>query len=277
MKLQIKYINDKRAFAHCPNHEDKNPSFEITLQGEYTGHYFCHSCGVSGELTKPILHQILSRKVKGKDDHRTNPINWKELSDKYVNDYFWMKQKDKPFDVDFYYLTLISCGWDGEAFTFPMVNSEEEIIGIPRRFPDGFKCMVEGSRLGLIIPKINYAISQPLFICEGISDTATVLDMGYSAIGRPNNDACLDMVKEWIIKHFCYIDVMPPELITTNGPIYVIADNDSPGIKGANQLSELLELSQHHIIYPMGGKDIRDSVKNHGKEQIQKWLKEQIL
>lgn len=265
MQLKIKYINDKRAMAYCinPKHKDNNPSLEITLTGEHTGDYYCHGCGISGTLTKSVLQQILSRKMYSKEDKRTNPINWKELSDKYSTDYPNMV-RSKPFNVSQYVLELLGCGWDGEAFTFPFTNEDDEIIGIQRRFPDGFKCCIDGSRLGLFIPKLLFSDPTILIICEGVSDTATVLDMSYPAIGRPNNDSCNEMVLSWLTNHKIKFN------------IYIMADNDEAGITGANKLSELLELPKHHIIYPMSGKDIRASVESRGKENIQKWLGEQI-
>jgi hypothetical protein len=261
MKLQIKHINNKRAMALCPFHNDTNASLEVTLEGPHTGDYYCHGCNKSGQLTKTVLQQLLSRKPEAKHNKTTTPIDWKELTKKYADEYFWMKQKNLPFDVSYNTLILFDCGWDGASFTFPVCNSDEEIIGIQRRFPDGFKTMVEGSRLGLFIPELEFDPKETLFICEGVSDAATVVNMGFQAIGRFSCDTVEEDVQDWIDK---------TKFTPTN--VYIISDMDEPGLKGADKLSVMLNLHFTHIIFPAYGKDIRDQYINWGHSATRDWL-----
>ena len=93
-------------------------------------------------------------------------------------------------------LTRLGVGWDGRAFTFPMTGFNAQVVGIRRRFPSGRKLSVRGGREGLFVPPgvgfrdpflgddgTNF---EPLYVCEGPTDTAALLDLGFSALGRPS-------------------------------------------------------------------------------------------
>ena len=167
---------------------------------------------------------------KLKDDFKPKPvrkkrpvqINWDVLQKCYSN---LNNKPDWPDDIGVraWVLHVMNIGKDGEAFTFPVRNAEDEIIGISRRFPDGRKGMVKGSQVGIFIPRLNWDNLETLFICEGVSDTATALDIGLRAIGRLN----CGTGKDHIIK-FCA--KKRPQRIG------IIADNDEAGIRGAKLL-----------------------------------------
>ncbi len=268
MNLKVSKITDKRAYCYCPYHKDNNPSFEITLSGEHVGEYYCHGCGKAGTLTKLVLDQLLSHKGKMKKDV-VNAVDWEELNKLYGNEWFWMKEpKPRPFDVGLTTLIFVDMGWDGEAYTFPMRNEKNEIIGIQRRFPDGFKCMVDGSRLGLFIPQISFDPGQAILITEGVSDLCTVLELGGQGIGRPNNDTCLEMVLP------CLLGKDLDEE-TVKSRLFIISDNDAPGIKGSIQLAELLGLKGTRILLPET-KDVRGMKEEKGFEYTQQWLEASI-
>ena len=83
-----------------------------------------------------------------------------------------------------------------------------------------------------------------LLICEGPTDCAAALDLGFAAIGRPNCSSCVDMTVK-----FC----------KGRSEIIIIGDNDPPkedgrrpGKKGAEKLAGklLLHCSSVKIIYP---------------------------
>ncbi len=266
--LRVAYINNKRAMCWCPFHKDNhpggNPSFEVTMEGEFEGKYYCHGCGKAGQLTKLVMEQLKAQPTKTANNKVITNINWKELNDGYASTYFFMKDKKKPFDVSLNILTLISCGWDGEAWTFPFRLPNYDIIGIQRRFPDGFKCAVDGTRNGLFLTEMEPTSN--LFITEGISDMATMLDMGYFTIARPNNDSCNDMIEEYIKYH------LPS---SSGSRVFIISDNDDAGIKGSEKLAELLDLSMHNILTPLE-KDIREHRNKLGTEATKLWINERI-
>ena len=120
-------------------------------------------------------------------------------------------------------LKRLGTGWDGKAFSFPMLDENLRVIGIRRRFGDGNKFAVKGSSNGLFIPQ-GLSESGPLFITEGPTDCGAALDLGFDAIGRPNCDSKVDMTVRF----------------ARGRKITIIADNDAVGIEGAKKLSAKL-------------------------------------
>ena len=145
-------------------------------------------------------------------------------------------------------LQRLGIGWaeDYGAWSFPMQNVGETIIGIRLRFPSGRKLSVKGGREGLFIPK-GIRHGGPLLICEGPSDVAAMLDLGFNPIGRPScsggTKLLLDVVKWW-----------------KPGQAVILADADGPGRRGAERLAARLVLyvPDVRVIQPPNGiKDAR--------------------
>jgi len=139
-------------------------------------------------------------------------------------------------------LKRLSIGWDSEAYTFPMSNSQGRIIGIRRRFPSGRKVSVTGSKNGLFMPT-HVEGDGPLLIVEGESDLAAALDLGFHAIGRPNCNSKIEMTAK-AARGRC--------------EIVIVGDNDAVGRAGAEKLADALILHYHcvKIVYPPD--DIKD-------------------
>lgn len=206
------------------------------------------------------LHILIDRPKS--QQHRSQRSFTVGLSDVPGRDFMALQQqysrqiKDEQFKslsrqlgVSMQSLKRLNVGWDGKAYTFPMSNNFGNIIGIRRRFPNGHKISVTGSKTGLFIPT-NLAKSEPLFITEGPTDLAAALDLGFDAIGRPNCSSSVDMTVE-----FC----------KGRSEIIVVGDNDPPkkdgrrpGKEGAEKLAEklLLHCSSVKVIYPPD--DIKD-------------------
>jgi hypothetical protein len=141
-------------------------------------------------------------------------------------------------------LQRLRVGWDGFAYTFPMSDDRGRIIGIRRRFPNGSKVSVKGGKNGLFIPA-DLAEVGPLLICEGPTDTAAALDLGFAAIGRPNCNSLVEMTVR---------------AVRDRDEIVVVADNDAVGQVGADRLASVLALCCPcvRIVYPPNGvKDLR--------------------
>jgi len=144
-------------------------------------------------------------------------------------------------------LRRLRVGWDGQAHTFPMCDVCGTVIGIRRRFPSGRKASTKGSRTGLFIPT-GLSGKDPLLICEGPSDTAAALDLGFDAIGRPN---CSSLVK------------VTAQAVRGRDEIVVIADNDVVGRTGAGRLAAALAMHcrcVRVVTPPDGVKDLRQWV-----------------
>jgi len=141
-------------------------------------------------------------------------------------------------------LQRLRVGWDDSAWTFPMSDSCGKIIGIRRRFPNGGKASVKGSRTGLFIPRDLTGVGA-LLMCEGPTDTAAALDLGFDAIGRPNCNSLVEMTVR-----------------TAHGrdEVVIVADNDAVGRAGADRLAGALALCcpcVKIVIPPDGMKDLR--------------------
>lgn len=141
-------------------------------------------------------------------------------------------------------LQRLRLGWDGHAYTFPMSDACGAIVGIRRRFPNGGKASVQGSKAGLFIP-VGLTGNGPLLLCEGPTDTAAALDLGFDAIGRPN---CSSLVE------------MTVTAAKDRTEIVVVADGDSAGRAGAQRLAGTLALGcpcVRVVAPPDGVKDLR--------------------
>lgn len=154
-------------------------------------------------------------------------------------------------------LTKLNIGWDGKAYTFPMSDTKGRVIGIRRRFPNGSKVSVKGSKTGLFIPD-DLLCGGLLLICEGPTDTAAALDLGFAAIGRPNCN-CLIKMTALAVKGY--------------KEIVIIADNDTAGRTGAERLANYLSVRCRNVKIvcpPEGTKDLRQWL---GKGLTQTYLK----
>jgi len=254
MQLRVAKISRTTAYAHCPRHEDRHPSLAITLDGAYEGRFHCYSCGWSGTLTRPFLDQLRARRSKKQRarDQRSGPIDWYQLSNQYQE--WYVREEMSPPFLNQMVCDALDIGWDGEAYTIPMRDARQEIIGIQRRFPDGFKSMVESSKLGLIIPHWSFSLWYYTFVCEGASDTGAVAMCGYPAIGRASNITCEDLVVE-----FCGRNHLKR--------IIVVSDNDEPGRKGSRRM---MDTARTHgigcdVVTPPT-KDIRELVEADHEE-----------
>lgn len=146
-------------------------------------------------------------------------------------------------------LKRLFVGWDGKAYTFPMSNEKQKIIGIRRRFPDGDKVTTKGSKTGLFIPA--GLSTERLLIAEGPTDAAAALDLGFDTIGRPNCNSKVNMTARF----------------AKGRHVVIVADNDppkedgrQPGKDGAEKLARelLLHCLSVKIIYPPNKiKDLR--------------------
>ena len=157
-------------------------------------------------------------------------------------------------------LKRMQIGWsvNYHAYTFPMRSGAYRIIGFRVRSLNGAKWSYPGGRNGLFIPRalVN---TEPYLLAEGTTDTAALLDLGYSAIGSPD---CRGGVKHLL--YWLRLARLPAELV-------VVADPDAPGISGAeNLVKEILgdqrarrNVCSIKMIVPPA-KDIREWITKSG-------------
>jgi hypothetical protein len=148
-------------------------------------------------------------------------------------------------------LRRLRVGWadDKRAWTFPMTNAVGDVLGIRLRGPDGRKFAVKGGKDGLFIPPNGETRPRTILVCEGPTDTAALLDMGFlNVVGRPN---CTGGVK------------LLADLIRLRRPheVVIVADGDAAGQRGAGNMASVLVAytpAVRVIQPPSGIKDVRD-------------------
>ncbi len=125
-------------------------------------------------------------------------------------------------------LRRLGIGWSGKhrAWSFPMSNAAGNVVGIRLRLPSGRKLAVKGGKEGLFIPE-NIDPGGRLLVCEGPTDCAALLDLGFAAVGRPSCDSGTRHVIELIRQR------RPAQIV-------IVADADAPGQAGAERLAAAL-------------------------------------
>ena len=124
-----------------------------------------------------------------------------------------------------------------------MRDVTRRIIGVRRRFPNGRKCCVNGSQTGLFVPT-GVPDTGQLLICEGPTDTAALLTLGFPAIGRPSCTGGMTYLVH----------------LARGRNVVIVADADVPGQRGAIRLATSLRPhcpSVRIIVPPCGVKDAR--------------------
>jgi len=112
------------------------------------------------------------------------------------------------------------------SWTFPMTDAAGNVLGIRLRSPSGRKWSVRGGKEGLFTPS-GLKPGGRLLVCEGPTDTAALLGLGFAAVGRPS---CLGGVRHVV------------QLVQRLAPaeVVIVADRDVPGQRGADRLAVTL-------------------------------------
>lgn len=145
-----------------------------------------------------------------------------------------------------------------DLWVWPMwwiVRGEPRVVGMRLRSPSGRKFARKGSRGGLFVPAtFGDRIGPAPFcvVCEGPTDAAAALSMGFLAVGLPSASGCLDRAVEAL----------------AGKPAVVIGDPDPAGRRSAELLQS--RLGNAPVIYPPNGKDLRSwSQDRAAKRQIE--------
>ena len=215
-------------------------------------------CGEAGWLhilsNKPFVRNNQRRQRVRNVTTKTSTTNWKLYAQQFSK---MLPPKGliavaRSLGVSAESLQRLGVGFDlfACAYTFPMSNVNMDIIGIRKRMYKGSKSSYEGCNSGLFIPKDLHG-KGVLLVCEGPTDTAAGLDLGYDTIGRPDCMSCVEMTAG----------------VCRGRDVTIVADNDipkedglNPGKKGAELLARKLVLvcSSVRIIFPpIECKDLR--------------------
>jgi 5S rRNA maturation endonuclease (ribonuclease M5) len=141
-------------------------------------------------------------------------------------------------------LRCLGVVWSGEHWAFPMRDKHGDVCGIQLRYQDGFKQTLRGSRVGYFIP--DMPATTTAIVCEGASDTAAAMSLGFYAIGRYNCAQSGYDLGQYLRRQGVR-------------DVVICADSDAPGIAGAEKLCG--ELRMHCCIYTPPAKDLRCSLE----------------
>jgi hypothetical protein len=154
-------------------------------------------------------------------------------------------------------LGRLGAGWSARhrASTFPMRDGAGHVVGIRLRGTDGRKWAVKGSRQGIFFSDTLNTCADRLLICEGPTDCAALLDLGFDVIGRPSCNSGNGSVLSLVLADWRFVA----------REVVIVADNDSPGQRGAWKLATMLVsyVSCVRIFAPPDGiKDAREWVQS---------------
>ena len=130
-----------------------------------------------------------------------------------------------------------------------MRDGKGNICGIRTRTANGEKKAITGSKAGVFLPGVHNA-NRDAIICEGPTDAASAMALGFEPIGRPSCLGCELQVVE-TLKRF------------GEKKVTLCADNDGPGINGAKKLLDTLRAARIsvRVVTPGVHKDLRDWLK----------------
>lgn len=150
-------------------------------------------------------------------------------------------------------LCLIGAAWapPHKAWAFPMHDGEGNVCGIRLR-SETRKFAVLGSKAGVFLPPKEHMAGQ-ILICEGPTDSAAALQLGYGVIGRPSCLGC----HEQVLQNLARLKVRR---------VIMVSDNDVAGMMGAKLLQATLKIPNLMFIPP--AKDLRQFLVNGGNRQV---------
>ena len=140
-------------------------------------------------------------------------------------------------------------GWAQEysAYSHPMTDHTGRVVGVRLRAAYGRKWSVRGGHEGIFLPRQWPPQSDTWHVVEGASDALAAYSIGLNCIGRPSCTGGTQTLARIVREH-------------RPGRIVVVADDDLPGIAGAERLAHILMLfcSDVRIISPQPPhKDLR--------------------
>lgn len=277
-QLNVVITEHDKVWTLCPFHKDTlRPNLSISLLDRYYGRYKCWACPAEGYLTKEQMSALnLSGHTIYKNNMKSLGTLWRQhMKSCYDNLKKFPLLKlglAKELNVSIKSLDGWLIGYDGNAFTIPMFREdlpeyyrEQGYCGIQRRFPDGSKRCVTGSRLGWMYAYEHICSDGYLFICEGFSDGISVYDLGLNVMARPH------------CRHTEGIEEYFADILNDIDTVIIIPDNDVVGIEGAKKLYSIISWEFDCEVFSFdGAKDVREYISLKGKDYVRQELEEYI-
>lgn len=146
----------------------------------------CQKGGWIHKLEPGMVAQVFVKPEKPKA-----PVDWQRLARTFSSDVAALPRLSKSLGVSVEALAALWVGRSrdraGEFTSWPQRDSAGNVVGIVRRYWDGAKKSMFGSALGLHYATFWADMPGPVFVVEGGSDTAALIDCGVNVIGRPSN------------------------------------------------------------------------------------------
>lgn len=248
--------------ACCPAHNDTVPSLSLTETPEKILLVHCFAgcetaavlkaVGLTMSFLYPTKHSlrcagrsrpraVSSDLLRHGDLPAIDTERWGELARKFADAPRAEEMVNKlaeQIGIDFKALRRLAIGWDdaGQRWSIPERDERHQVVGIGyRSLVDGHKSCHPGGFRGLLFPADLGEYSGPIYLPEGMTDTAAMLACGKAAVGRPMATTP-QSVKRWLSR------LLASHSGGQSRPIVVVGDRDDAGIAGARKLVELLTL-----------------------------------
>jgi hypothetical protein len=179
----------------------------------------CKSGGWIHTINANFVHRVKNVFKHQPKKKVVSPIFW----DTYINDCMKNMDAEKYKFLlnelglkNFSTLRCMLLGYDPtrKAYVVPMWDGTGRMIGMRLRSGKN-KWSVKDSASGIFWPvNVLKTAEDTLLICEGWTDTATALEMGFDAIGRPSCSGGIDHIKYF--------------LKGNKRNVVIISDNDAP-------------------------------------------------
>jgi hypothetical protein len=174
-------------------------------------------------------------------------------------------------------LEQLRLGWndDEQCYTFPELNATGQVVGISRRYVDGKKKAMPGSKRGLSLARDGWKTTGPLLIVEGPTDVAAALTLGFDVVGRPSVTVGKDDLLELLA------DFPADREILIVGEMDPKTDGSWPGRDGAEKLADSLASGLGRTVAwclpPGKAKDLRVWLGKNEAETDRNQLRDQFL
>jgi hypothetical protein len=170
--------------------------------------------------------------------------DWRAIAANYTTaiDQATVARLAEQLGVDPIALRELGVGWNGNDWTFPMYAADGQVCGFRRRTRDGEKFAADGCSLGII--RRERPDDGLLLVCEGESDTAAALTLGFDAIGVPGQGQCGAAVAAW----------------ARGRDVVIVGDADKSGRDGAAKIAKAIAGTAKSVLTiepPDGTKDLR--------------------
>ena len=155
-------------------------------------------------------------------------------------------------------IEALMIGWDGKTYSIPECDADGNIIGISRRWPDGRKRFHSGGNRGLTYAADWYEDDGSIYVVEGASDVAAMLQADYCVIGRPSSSGGLKHLEKMLMR--------------VDREVIILGENDKrpdgtwPGL-AAKDLAKRLCWKLHRKVkwgLPNDAKDMREQLSKKG-------------